>query len=94
MKKLLIKLGIGLGKTGIKIAKEGFEVGKDITKPLPLSKVVEAVKDVRLAKFELRKVKSLLLYILSGVVLWALILGKITVNDLLVILKAFGEFLF
>ena len=76
MKKLLLKIGVG--------------VGKGLIKPLPLSSVVTAVKEAKESKWEMQTTLKLAVYILSGISLWALILGKITVADLLLILKALG----
>ena len=76
MKKLILKIGAG--------------IGKGIVKPLPLSGIVSAVKEAKEAKWEMEKVLKLAVYVLSGIALWALILGKITIDDLLLIFKALG----
>ena len=76
MKKLLFKIAGG--------------IGKGILKPLPLSGIVTSIKEVKEAKFELEKVLKLAVYILVGIGLWGLILGKITIADLLQVIKALG----
>lgn len=76
MKKLLLKIGAG--------------VGKGIVKPFPLSGVVTAVKEAKESKWEMEKVLKLAVYVLSGIALWGFMLGKIKIDDLLLILKALG----
>lgn len=65
-------------------------IGKGILKPLPLSGIVTAVKEVKESKFEMQKVLKLGVYVLVGIGLWGLILGKITINDLMQIITALG----
>ena len=65
-------------------------IGKGILKPLPLSGIVTSIKEVKQSKFEMEKVLKLAVYILVGIGLWGLILGKLTLADLLQIIKALG----
>lgn len=65
-------------------------IGGGLIKPLPLSGIVTSIKEVKQSKFEMEKVLKLAIYILVGIGLWGLILGKITLEDLLQIIKALG----
>lgn len=73
MKKLFVKIAAG--------------IGKGIVRPLPLSGILTTIKEVKESKWETEKVLKLAVYILIGISLWAMILGKITVDELLEIIK-------
>lgn len=65
-------------------------IGNGAVKPLPLSGIITAVKEVRESKFELEKVLKLAVYLLVGIALWGFITGKITIDDLIQIINALG----
>ena len=74
--------------------KKVFKVLKSVlggvTKPLPLVGIVKAYKEVRESKWEFEKVIKLASYVLVGIGLWAVILGKITIDDLILFVKSLG----
>ena len=77
MKKVLKLVGglfKGIGKGGVKV--------------LPFSGIVTAYKEVRESKWEFEKVVKLASYVLVGLGLWALIIGKLTIDDLIAFIKA------
>jgi len=65
-------------------------LGKGLVRPLPLSGVLTTIKEVKESKFALEKVLKLAAYVLVGIALWALILGKITINDVVGLINALG----
>ena len=65
-------------------------IGGGLIKPLPLSGIVTSIKEVKQSKFEMEKVLKLAVYILVGIGLWGMILGKITLVDLLQVMTALG----
>ena len=76
MKKIIAKIVIG--------------VGKGIVKPLPGSGIITAIKEAKEKKWELETVIKLATYLIGIIGLWGVLLGKITVDDLIRILTAFG----
>ena len=76
MKKLLFKIAGG--------------IGKGILKPLPGSGIITAIKEAKEKKWELETVIKLATYIIGIIGLWGVLLGKLTVDDFLRILTAFG----
>jgi hypothetical protein len=63
-------------------------LGKGAIKPLPLSGIIPAVKDVWKNKTNVSAWVKLASYILVGVALWGLITGKLTTDDLLAFVNA------
>ncbi len=64
-------------------------IGK-VIKPLPLSGIIKEIKQVNEAKWEYKKVINLAIYVLSGLVIWGVITGKITVETAIALLKLIG----
>jgi len=62
-----MKLPLGLIKTLI---------GSTL-KPLPLSGIIKEVKELKQSKFDKEKVLKLAFYLIGGLIVWAVILGKI-----------------
>ena len=65
-------------------------VGNGVIKPLPLSGIVKHVTEMRETKIDAAKVVKLAAYIISGVIIWGVILGKITADDALKLIQIFG----
>ena len=75
----------------LKLAGKLFKgIGKGIVKPLPFSSIVTAYKEVKQSKWEFEKVVTLASYILVGIGLYAVISGKITIEDLILFVKSLG----
>ena len=72
------------------VAKVATAFGKGAIKPLPLSGIITAIKEVKESKFELEKVLKLAAYLLVGIALWGFISGKITIDDLVTFISAIG----
>lgn len=76
MKKLIAKIGLG--------------IGKGLIKPLPGSSIVTAIKEAKEKKWELETVIKLATYLIMIIALWGVLLGKLTVADFIAILTKFG----
>ena len=58
-------------------------------KPLPLSGIVKEVKELKQSKFEKEKVLKVIFYLISGSIVWAVILGKIDIETAKSLLELF-----
>ena len=58
-------------------------------KPLPLSGIVKEVKELKQSKFNMEKTLKLAFYLIGGIIVWAVILGKIDIETAKSLLELF-----
>tara|TARA_Y100000310_G_scaffold89874_1_gene86977 strand:- start:49 stop:267 length:219 start_codon:yes stop_codon:yes gene_type:complete len=58
-------------------------------KPLPLSGIVKEVKELKQSKFEKEKVLKIAFYLIGGIIVWGVILGKIDITTATQLLNLF-----
>jgi len=58
-------------------------------KPLPLSGIVKEVKELKQSKFDKEKTLKLAFYLIGGIIVWGVILGKIDITTATQLLNLF-----